>query len=393
MHSKNTTLIILIIYIATLTNAITVIASEQELNSIPEYDEGSFKKESDGLRRRFLTNKIENEKARFIDQLSNDTIYVDGIPHFYIRNGKSQRNKMETAFKSLLGMKGIKYTFRRGFHWRTWREIEKEGNKTLICYTCTGSMNTTCKGCFNSGYWIIEDKPPPCPYEILSMPNENQICSIHFTQYNNIPSLCPTLININDLLSTCNNPIETDYKITRKYNDETSAPTLDVICKGRASCRISTYYTVLPDSILFRIVNSSSHIIYSRVMKTGHKNYICVDNCGIMDKITKTVAKNDSPLILNLLKTNEISHKNKREYNSSNNKTNNVHKVTTKVSNSLVFRTRNMKNALKNLSEIAKKSFRTTSRPVLGQKKLFTKSLCKKLLEAYTEENSDTVEV
>ncbi|KPJ00477.1 hypothetical protein RR46_07067 [Papilio xuthus] len=151
---------------------------------------------------------------------------------------------METGFLSMLSMKGVKYIFKRGFHWRTWRDVESEGNKTIICYKCKGLGNTSCKDCLTSGYWIMEEKPPPCPYEILSVSNNNQICSIYFTQWNDIPSACPTLINLNDLLSACDNPLETEWKITSKYNDLESETTLADICKGRESCRLLTLYTV-----------------------------------------------------------------------------------------------------------------------------------------------------
>ncbi|KPJ19320.1 hypothetical protein RR48_01570 [Papilio machaon] len=172
-------------------------------------------------------------------------LYVDGIPHYDVNTAKEKERikKMETGFLSMLSMKGVKYIFKRGYHWRTWRDIESEGNKTVICYKCKGLGNTSCKNCLNSGYWIMEEKPPPCPYEILSVSNNNQICSIYFAQWNDITSACPTLINLNDLLSVCDNPLETEWKITSKYNDLESETTLADICKGRESCRILTLYT------------------------------------------------------------------------------------------------------------------------------------------------------
>ncbi|CAH2064516.1 unnamed protein product, partial [Iphiclides podalirius] len=162
---------------------------------------------------------------------------------------------MENSFRSLLGMNGVKYIYKRSFHWRTWRQIENKGNRTIVCYRCNSVVNATCKNCPSSGYWVIEEKPPPCPYEIMSMPNDRELCAIHINEYNNLHSACPSLININELLITCNNPIETEWKVTSKYDDLQSEHTLKVICGGQESCKILTLYTVLPHSIVFRIIN------------------------------------------------------------------------------------------------------------------------------------------
>ena len=68
------------------------------------------------------------------------------------------------------------------------------------------------------------------------------------------------------------------------------------------------FFQILPDTIVFRIINSTNHIIYSKLMKNGKKIYICTNDCGKLDHITKKVVVGDEPLSLNLL-----NNKKKRE--------------------------------------------------------------------------------
>ncbi|CAK1592289.1 unnamed protein product [Parnassius mnemosyne] len=250
---------------------------------------------------------------------------------------------------------------------------------------------------------VIEEKPPPCPYEILSMTNDNQICTVYYTQYNNLSGLCPTLVNLNDLSETCRNPIETEWKITRKYNDNDAETTLAVICGGRKSCHIFTSYMVLPDSIIFRIVNETNHVIYSRVMKKGQKNYACIEDCGVLDNETKSVIKLEKPFILNLLEY--ASHKNKREYNTGTSKTvkttgktPKAQKIKTpKNQKKLLFLSKNIlyekyshKTVAGNKKSIVKL---ITSNTTVNQVESITKTLCKKLEDAFKEdEDSETKE-
>ncbi|CAG5000195.1 unnamed protein product [Parnassius apollo] len=246
-------------------------------------------------------------------------------------------------------------------------------------------------------YWVIEEKPPPCPYEIMSMVNDNQICTAHYTQYNNLSDLCPTLMNLNDLLATCHNPIETEWKITRKYNDHDAEKTLAVICGGRDSCRIFTSYTVLPDSILFRIINETNHVIYSRVMKNGQRNYVCVEDCGVLDNATKSVIKLEKPFILNLL--DYASHKSKREDNTVTTKTVTTTEKKPKAENErkLLFLSKNMlynkylhKTVARNKKTIVKF---ITSNSTVNKVESITKTLCKKLEDSFRkDEDSDTKE-
>ncbi|XP_013141807.1 PREDICTED: uncharacterized protein LOC106105896 [Papilio polytes] len=387
MHSENKTLLVIILFI-TLNITLSIKINEQDVNSIQDNGYQEIYKDNDGLRSRLMDKKIEYQKSQMLDHLTNNTVYVDGIPHYDVHTAeeKERINKMETGFLSMLSMKGVKYIFKRGFHWRTWRDIENEGNKTIICYKCKGVGNTSCKNCLTSGYWVMEEKPPPCPYEILSVTNNNQICSIYFAQWNDVSSTCPTLINLNDLLSVCDNPLETEWKITSKYNDLESETTLADICKGRESCRILTLYTILPHSILFRIINRTNHIIYSRVMMNGHRNYACVDNCGIIDRKTNRIIKNDSPLIFDLLSTNSDTHKNKRE-----NKINNTESTTDPALRSLFFLSKNVKYF--NRDNIGKESMNHTLNPNSKIEEVLTKSLCKKIEEMYKENDySETVE-
>ncbi|XP_014369353.2 uncharacterized protein LOC106719510 [Papilio machaon] len=397
MPSENKAFILVVVNVTFIhLNIITSLTiNEKDVNSIQEYEYNAIYKENDGLRSRLLDKKIEYQKSQMLDHLTNNTVYVDGIPHYDVNTAKEKERikKMETGFLSMLSMKGVKYIFKRGYHWRTWRDIESEGNKTVICYKCKGLGNTSCKNCLNSGYWIMEEKPPPCPYEILSVSNNNQICSIYFAQWNDITSACPTLINLNDLLSVCDNPLETEWKITSKYNDLESETTLADICKGRESCRILTLYTILPHSILFRIINRTNHIIYSRVMMNGHRNYACVDNCGIIDRKTNRIIKNESPLIFDLLATNSKSHKNKREYKQYTNFETTTNLNTLK---NLFFLSKNFKyyNSRSNGFGKERSTNNTTVNPNFNIEEVLTKSLCKKIEELYKDNNdySETVE-
>lgn len=155
MHSENKTLFVIILFI-TLNITLSIKINEQDVNSIQDNGYQEIYKDNDGLRSRLMDKKIEYQKSQMLDHLTNNTVYVDGIPHYDVHTAeeKERINKMETGFLSMLSMKGVKYIFKRGFHWRTWRDIENEGNKTIICYKCKGVGNTSCKNCLTSGYWV-----------------------------------------------------------------------------------------------------------------------------------------------------------------------------------------------------------------------------------------------
>lgn len=52
---------------------------------------------------------------------------------------------------------------------------------------------------------------------------------------------------------------------------------------------------------MFRIINSTNDVIYSRIMKPKNRNYICVKDCGRFNPNTRKVTKVDKPLKLDLL--------------------------------------------------------------------------------------------
>nr|XP_034838759.1 uncharacterized protein LOC117994894 [Maniola hyperantus] len=83
---------------------------------------------------------------------------------------------------------------------------------------------------------------------------------------------------------------------------------LTVVCSGvkitgMASVKtvdIGGHLTILPDLIVFIIINSTNHIFYSRVMKNGFKNYVC--DCGIIDPKTNLISRKEHPYRLDLFK-------------------------------------------------------------------------------------------
>ncbi|XP_045508868.1 uncharacterized protein LOC123704531 [Colias croceus] len=200
-------------------------------------------------------------------------------------------------------MKGVKYVYKRDFFWRTWRLINNTNN-TVICYKCN-SFNSSSSQC---GYWVIEEKPPPCPHEIFSLTDSKTLCVVNYTGFHNASQSCPSKIHLEELLETCNNPIMTKWRIQRNYSAADQSA-IDV-CQGSESCEMTTIYTINKDSIIFRLINSTNHIFYSRVMKSGNKNYACDEDCGYFNPLTQAIRKNNQHLVLNLLNYNL---KNKRE--------------------------------------------------------------------------------
>lgn len=79
-------------------------------------------------------------------------------------------------------------------------------------------------------------------------------------------------------------------------------------------------FQINPDHVGFKIINSSNHITYSRVMKSTGENYACLKNCGIFDRKTNTVRKAEKPLKLNLLPNKKIEKREKLHENNKKNK-------------------------------------------------------------------------
>ncbi|XP_050360298.1 uncharacterized protein LOC126780080 [Nymphalis io] len=202
------------------------------------------------LRQRLLNRKKQNHdqdiKIKLFDKInSNKTLFVGGILHSRDHNGLDlNKNEMENAFRNILTMNGSKFIFKRDLFWRTWRVVETEfGNRSIICYKCQGFLNETRGKCRSGGYWVIEEKPLRCPYEILTLRTEQELCVVNNTQYYKPFDVCPSVITLRDLRISCGESIETIWRITKTYNVPERSTA--VICQGRESCEISTLYSAV----------------------------------------------------------------------------------------------------------------------------------------------------
>ncbi|CAH2083413.1 unnamed protein product [Euphydryas editha] len=272
----------------------------------------------------------------------------------------NSENVMENSFRNVITMNGSKYIFKRDFFWRTWREVKNE-----------------------SGYSsVIEEKPPKCPYEILSLKTEQESCVVNYTQYFKQFNSCPSSISLRDLQISCGNPVETKWQILKTYKKNFTERNTAVICQGRENCDILTLYSFLPDYISFRIINSTNNVFYSRIMKAGHKNYICINDCGIYDPKTKEITKIEKPLTVDLLKNvkkkreNSNLHKN---YNKMNRIKNNM-----LLKNGLHYKEPKRKK-IGDILKVKDTLFINNKR----NEELATKSQCKKIEEQYLEIEED----
>ncbi|XP_075989958.1 uncharacterized protein LOC142985585 [Anticarsia gemmatalis] len=203
-------------------------------------------------------------------------------------------------------MIGMKFIYKRGFHWRSWRQVKySDKKKKMVSYKCHDHLplNETCENC---GLWTI-DETPSCPYEIFSIRNKTDLCGLDYTRTINTKSSCPTTIKIIDLAPTCDNPMETVWRFTKVYNS--SLKYENVLCNGKDSCEIFTYYLISRKNIIFKIINSTNNIIYSRIMEPNNTNYICINDCGYYDRNTNKFKRFDIPTKLDLL----AYRKNKRD--------------------------------------------------------------------------------
>ncbi|KAF9818388.1 hypothetical protein SFRURICE_017810 [Spodoptera frugiperda] len=247
--------------------------------------------------------KTENEEL-------NDIEIVNDVPHYLKKGCKSSKkwHRIETFekdFRRLLAMDGMKYTYKRDFYWRTWRRVASHGGtERTVCYKCNNIVQVP--GLQNCGMWTIEEKAPPCPYEFFSVITDKRLCGAYYTQYTDTRTSCPSIINFSDLTSTCDNPIETKWRFTKMYGVAEDSKNKNIICDDQDSCEIITSYEMTPNYVIFRIINSTNDVIYSRIMKPNHMNYICIDDCGRFNQNTKKIGKIDIPLKLNLLTTQNM---------------------------------------------------------------------------------------
>lgn len=91
---------------------------------------------------------------------------------------------------------------------------------------------------------VIEEKPPPCPYEFFSISKRNKICAVHLDKYYDYKKSCSLMLSMSDFTGTCDNPVVTEWRIERKFNSKVSERFPTAICGGRQSCTISTLYKV-----------------------------------------------------------------------------------------------------------------------------------------------------
>ncbi|XP_073966836.1 uncharacterized protein [Choristoneura fumiferana] len=273
----------------------------------------------DSLSKKFaLKKQSEARLHKLKERIADDTEYYDNIPHFKIsvsEKVKKNSNRFENAFKNIIGMVGITYSYKRDLYWRTWREVTyPNSSKEVVCYKCQNTINYTennCTDCHRGGYWAIEDKPPSCSFEIFSTTGKNQLCIGNFWELKkgNFTS-CPTTATFQEL-SQCNNPIITKVRVSPDYSITVSERASTVICQGREMCEFSTYYKIDSGMIIFRIINSSNDVIYSRIMKPDGENFACTEDCGHFDFETTILTRKENHVILNLLK--DYSRKRKRE--------------------------------------------------------------------------------
>ncbi|XP_049884493.1 uncharacterized protein LOC126379715 [Pectinophora gossypiella] len=247
--------------------------------------------------------------------VKNDTIKVDGIPHFDITKYPLKRktaNAIEDDFKDILSMKYMKYIYERDGYWRTWREIKyPDGKKKIISYKSQSIVPINGSECDNRGTWVIEEGNPPCPFELLSVINSAELCAINYLRLKEQHGPCPSIIKFMDLTGTCSNPIVTRWRISRDYT--VSGRFKNKVCGGRDFCDIVTLYQIRPQDVIFRIINESN-IIYSRVMRSGKKNYACVEQCGDINLKTFRVTPS---------KLNEKPNKKNKNWKIKNNKNKN----------------------------------------------------------------------
>ncbi|XP_048002898.1 uncharacterized protein LOC125239377 [Leguminivora glycinivorella] len=267
--------------------------------------------------------KREERLHKLNEHIAKDTEYFDEIPHFAVSSSKSIRKQasIENAFKKIIGMVGVKYTYKRDLDWRTWREVTYPGKKKeIICYRCQNIVKlaeNNCTSCHMGGYWVIEENQPKCSYEILSFRNRNEVCVAHFWQLNTAKhNSCPVVIPLNEIFG-CGIPMITKYVVNADYSKNVSERTLPTFCKTREMCEFSTVYAINPESIVFRVINTTNDIIYSRIMKRNRKKYVCIDNCGIFNFDTLSATRKEDHLVLNLLNSNKKKRDNPRPKNKN----------------------------------------------------------------------------
>lgn len=141
---------------------VLVVKSEINIEDIiiSDYDfEGG---QANNLNTKFTINKrknrLKNDRVRLLDQyLFNKTVYLEGIAHHKIDEQNDDIKlikRIEMEFHNIIGMKGVKYLYKRDYFWRTWREVKSVSGKDIVCYKCQNIIRANCSNCHSGGYWV-----------------------------------------------------------------------------------------------------------------------------------------------------------------------------------------------------------------------------------------------
>lgn len=116
------------------------------------------------FRERFLQRRrqrqIIDQRILLLDKYAlRNTESLDGIMHYRkIENGSERAKRIkgiETDFRRLIAMEGMKYNYKRDVYWRTWRKvINTKGVEIYVCYKCNNPVQINVTGCQNCGMWV-----------------------------------------------------------------------------------------------------------------------------------------------------------------------------------------------------------------------------------------------
>lgn len=126
----------------------------------PDFLYFSNEQQKNDLRRTFLDKRIQNraneKRVELIDQyLSNNSVFVDEVMHTKVDDSHPHLalvKDFETAFKNVISMNGVKFTFKRDPYWRTWRKVQFPDGDRIVSYRCERRFN--CTDCNYRGHWV-----------------------------------------------------------------------------------------------------------------------------------------------------------------------------------------------------------------------------------------------
>ncbi|KAJ0169682.1 hypothetical protein K1T71_014867 [Dendrolimus kikuchii] len=214
---------------------------------ITDYD--IYSNNKNDLQKTFIERKqrkkLQQTRLKLLEGIFNDTIINEGIVYTKIDENNNDFKKImifEDAFKNVSKMDGLKVMFKRDMFWRTWRLVQFGKEKKIVCYKCENVKN--CSSCYGGGHWTIEESPL-CPYEIFSLIDEDSYCTVNYMKNVNLTNRsCLLIVKHATLAESCDNPIETKWRVTRLYAKGKRSKRYfpNVICNGRENCEFSTVY-------------------------------------------------------------------------------------------------------------------------------------------------------